>query len=1438
MKIGEILEFRKDLYFEGAVQADWFYDKEKSAKVAENFIFHGKNYFSAGADSFGKKKRIDTISFLEKLVEKFADDGSNPLTLAIADYGTGKSHLAVTLGVFFSGSRYMPETYNKVLKSIKNIDKDAEKRISNKNIGKNLVLVLNGMHDFNLNAAILKAAQRSLILYGLPTECLKTLNRSIKTAFLFFDNNKENKIEDFEQEAKHIGWSETGKRLIVRLGKELIGGKDAFTIVNNVYRKVNGQEIQWDEGISASAVLNTLIDNFCGLAGDFEHVVILFDEFGRYLEYASSVSAGESGDSALQQIFETTQNADGKLQVVNFIQSDIKAYLQRVDQTKNVSRYIGRYDGSEKYYLSSNLETVFANLIQRKDLEAFQENVVLWQKGNENAWKNIFNLINKWLPTKGIWQDYGKFRDVIIEGIYPLHPLATFMLTNLSDYLQNRSSLTLISQSISKVANVNIDIHNGFVILPEQMLRGDLYIELLAAEQEGRQPSQQCINYDNLLRKYNGKLSDNDLIVLRSNLILRILRFKTTDYDDAKEAIKLCSGLTNEEIDEALRNLEHGYAILEFDDHAGCFEFKVDSHGFYNFKSILKRKLAEIKDAGLYKKLFNDMKIRELADMFEDQATNFAIEKRISTNEWSFKQEIYPIEDFTKTIADELLKRWESAISPTTPKGTLVWLYINKNTSNKSLDKVIKIAERFQNRPILLMLVNDADNKLSEDLNRYYVLSSLDQEIKTQYQKYYDEEFNQVTIAIQEQFIYLKKQRQTIAYEGVSSYEKRMTIVLTKIFSDIYPHVIPFCYDGFITKNKNISIKTETAVCTIINTILSNSATANTGLFDYIHNLPNELRIRIEALFTMKPIGSWKCINDDSYHVIPPEQRDVRYIYNLMLKKFTKDKSIPVKDVFSTLTMPPFGLSEEIIALLVAVFCSNMNYCLRCKVNEEIFSIANWRDQIITNNGKKINFGLLKCTSFIWVDNDEISGRFHSLFVRIQGNRNLARVPELQAELAMELKMNTIPDDLSTDLQLVEGILNNGRRGQEAFNSKMEKVEEQYDLALTHNDLYNIQESMLLLHKIVLDSKNIFAINGYDFDDNYQDIIKKRFDELGKVLSANSPKLILEMHCSDVTHIQTFKNHLRKIEDRYKELGFNKFALLTREQCDKEISNIEIIKARQNLKEDCYKFLDEQLDDFTTYIKIKEMLKRGKVLYNTFQGNRNVLGKEASSIGEKLKDRLVSLEAREKELNSSMNEIWDDLDKIKSVGEVRNMVERINIILQTGIGDNNKADYVPLKDGLETLLMDIDGLDDCLGDRNEFKNRSDVLLSKYQNTDLESDYIQSYEEINTRVIENFIESNINVMDEKDQNWEQKYLQIDLDDRNLILKWNEDTKILPVYLKEKTIKEFNKLKAEVDIKLSSFKIEDIVYYFKKLNNSEQISCLKTLTECLNMERESK
>ena len=127
---------------------------KKAAKVAENFVFHGKQYFGVEDQGAGNKKRIDTISLVEELTEKMSDDHANALTLAIADYGTGKSHLAVTLGQIFSGKDYMPETYNRILSNISSIDVKAAEHIKLLTDERNFVLVINGMRDFNLHFEI------------------------------------------------------------------------------------------------------------------------------------------------------------------------------------------------------------------------------------------------------------------------------------------------------------------------------------------------------------------------------------------------------------------------------------------------------------------------------------------------------------------------------------------------------------------------------------------------------------------------------------------------------------------------------------------------------------------------------------------------------------------------------------------------------------------------------------------------------------------------------------------------------------------------------------------------------------------------------------------------------------------------------------------------------------------------------------------------------------------------------------------------------------------------------------------------------------------------------------------------------------------------------------------------------------------------------------
>lgn len=1414
MELGKILEFRKDLYFEGAVQADWFYSPEKASKVTENFVFHGNQYFGIEDQGLGTKKRIDTISLVEELVGKLNDERSNALSLAIADYGTGKSHLAVTMAQIFSGYNYMPETYSKILTNIAGIDTEAASRIKNMSQSRNFVMVINGMRDFNLHSEILKAAQKSMKLYGLPDDGLRKLNRAIETAEIFFVRNANTSLDLFEKAAIKRGWLQTGEALITQIQETLMTNEEAFEIVNEVYSEINGQEIRWDEGLSASSILEMLVSEYCGMNGIFDHIIILFDEFGRYLEYASGVNATKSGESGLQQIYELTQktqNVEGYLHIINFIQRDIKAYLQTVDQTKNISRYIGRFDESEKYYISSNLETVFANLIQRKDKTAFNELVVKWQNNKEFEWRNIFDKLNKWLVAKGMWKDYKLFRKVAVEGIYPLHPISTFMLTNLSDYLQNRSSLTLISRYIDDYSNVNI-LESPVLVMPEQLISGDLYTEMLSAEQEGRQKTQQCIKYDNAIRKFEDKLSEKSLVVLRANLILRILRFRTTDYEEAKDALSMCSGLTITEVENELRWLEDEYAVLEFDDHVGVFDFTEESNGAHDFKIIKKRLMS---DAKVDKSILNSVKILEIAGIFEAQTTNFGVQHKITTSEWMFNQELFPIEELTQNKVKSYIEDWKQSTSSTIAKGKLVWLYVNKDTSSETLALTQKYVQEFNGKPIVLMLLNDVDNRLYDSLIEYTILNNMDDTIRKKYERHFLEDITRAENNLKDELDSLKKQRQRLQKSGIITLTSRMPAVLTSVFDEIYPEAIPFFFDGFITNRNNISSKAAGFYCSFLKMLLSNSVSEAT-----IHNFVAEMRNRVEALFFTASATSWKCINEQ-YHVTPPEEKKTSAVYESIINVINSKGEIACNEIYDTYCKPPYGMSEEVVTLMIAVICANLSYCLRIKYGE-LKNVNSWKDEVITNNDKKIDIKVIKSSVIVLVDAGAVTGKYIRFFDKIKNNHKISEVAYLTNQLEQMVLVDEVPEELEQAYLLAQKNLASGKKARNEWFASIGSVEEKLEAAKENNELYNALEAMELLRDIPY--TRIFNDNGYEYDDECKDNVKSLRMEIDIFVCKIIDQYISNMFCKSVEAINTFRNHNNRIQTKLDDLGYHEYAIRVKAQKEKELNNIEEIRSRQTLREDYKKYMqDSKIDRFTTYINISALLKSGLELQHRVEKYKNSLGKDSEEIVLAVADRIGDLIKAKDRINQDMTDIWDDLYEVKSAEDVEDLLERIAMVLQKGISPSDQTDFIELQKNLQELLRDINKVKEATQSRRVFLEVSEQMREKYKESEFDFEVLPILEEVVSLISSS--------LDEKEISWKNVNLSLGDKSRASVHKWKEKTRFLPEFLTDNTIEAVRKLNREADEIISEGKMEDVIFYFEKLDEYEKVTCIEKLSQLL-------
>lgn len=1407
MRIGEIVTFRKDLYFEGAVQADWFYTKEKAAKVAENFVFHGKDYF--GIESESKAKKIDTVSLVGALSKKLCDEASNPLTLAIADYGTGKSHLAVTLAQLFSGAAYMPETHNNILQNIRRIDASASEEITRNCADNNFVMVINGMKDFNLHYEILRAAQKSLQLYGLSDEKLRRLNRTVETASLFFERNISSQLTLFEQCASERGWTECGESLIARIRDSLMTDEVAFDIINAAYSQINGKEISWDEGISARSILEMLLAEYCGLNGRFDHVIILFDEFGRYLEYASGSDAGKSGDSALQQIFEVAQDADGALQVINFIQSDIKTYLVRVDQTRNISRYIGRYDQSEKYYISSNLETVFANLIYRQNKDAFEQTIVKWQDNSETLWKDIYSKMNRWLSLNGVWGNYDLYRKVIVEGIYPMHPLSTYMLTQLSDYLQNRSSMTLISHYIDSIANY--DIEDGVpLIMPEELMKGDLYQEMLSSEINGKQLSQHCIRYDNILRKQGDKLTEGSLSVLRANLIVRILRFKTRDYNDAKEALMLCSGLSASQLGDELQLLENEYAVLGFDEHAGCFDFMEDSRGAHEYK-IKKKRLAATWHAD-FRVMFKTAKILELGEVSELQETAFGTNHKILTNEWKYAQEVLMAEDVTESLAMSYLKGWKDSRSATIPKGRLIWAYVNKDTEYSTLDNLQRIASLLLETPIVIMLLNDAENRLFNALTNYDLIDRMDDSIRQTYARAYSDDLRQAEEIVQNEFDALKKQRERVCKDSVIPMKKRLQMALTDVFEDLYPNAVSFNFDGLLTASNNFTGKGSSYYCQIMKMLLSNNVS-----FDTIHDFPSDVRSKISSVLMESGATAWKCISN-SYSIMPPADDSARRIYDETVDALYTNKSYDCITFINRYCYPPYGMSEEAAILMLAVILANNSYCIRIKYNHSQNAITKWKEDVIVND-KKIDFDLIRASEFVLIDTDAIEARFQQLFNRLNATMYLDEVITLQRDIEAYAENNGVPESLAINYRLAQSRFETAGRAKKEWNTNIAKAEDQLEEADAQGNVYNALLALEAIEEIPIYS--IFEDNGFSMSDDDKAVIRELSDKSHHIVDYYFDTWLAgTIHCKSVEAMTQFEKHIKRCNEKLVRFGFTKYASRLVTQGQSELTKKDEIRSRQELLADGQKFLAAYKKiSFNNYTDITDMLNKANDLVDRLKMFELSLGNDAKKLHSKLDECIGRLSSSQKRIQEDMSNIWDDLAGAQTLEDIKSVQSCLAMVMNYRIAARDLRDFDDLKTVLDLFVSDLDSLQSAVRNRETLRQTIEELRDKYSDSEMDFDVCT--------VLEDEIHRAEEAIDTKDIAWRNKYLTLGDRSRETIHTWKENTRVLPCYLSQDTITAVEQMRQEADQLISDAMIDDVVFYFKKLNADERKHCLDLL-----------
>lgn len=499
-----------------------------------------------------------------KILNRYVDsilDNNNQSNILIGPYGKGKSHL-----LLFFLAMIAKENDEVFLRRLVEKVAEVDSSVSNKLLGilssekKLLPIIISNSQD-DLNQTFMIALNNALKRAGLSDLMPDTFFTS---AIDMINSWKKNYKETYE-----------------KLGE----------LVSNYYRNVNdlvGDLRQCDE--KALSVFKEVYPNltsgniFNPLAGGdvlimyksvaeklrevgYTGLYIVFDEFSKYIEAQDKKAAGKNM-KILQDLCELANDSkDPQIFITYVAHKSIKEYGDYLSKA-TINAFTGIEGRIQDFYFdtsSKNNYELIKNAI-KTDVKKLDEIPDKERYFGEELIESFYKL-----PAFKSSFEYSDFVDLIVKGCFPLNPLTTYCLFNVSERVaQNERTLfTFISKDeeytlarFVREHNLNDSYSMDVSVIYDYfkvIFKKDVFNEAIHNE---------WLNAEYALKKAN---NNEDEVIIKTIAVVNIVN-KVDELPASIEIIKLASGIPNAE--EVIRRLEDAKVL-----------YKVSSNNTYRFKT-------------------------------------------------------------------------------------------------------------------------------------------------------------------------------------------------------------------------------------------------------------------------------------------------------------------------------------------------------------------------------------------------------------------------------------------------------------------------------------------------------------------------------------------------------------------------------------------------------------------------------------------------------------------------------------------------------------------------------------------------------------------------------------------------------------------------------------------------------------------------------------
>jgi len=1012
-RLGDIVAFRGDRLFNGAVNLDWFgTDDARSRAASAAFVFHGPRYHGVHQEDVGtghQHNLMDTATLARNVVRQCYGSEDPPFTLAIAGYGTGKSHLALTLARLLSDP--LGEGAEPILSALTSVDEaiGREVRALLEEAGQPcLVLALNGMQNLDLTAEITRQIVRDLKARGLDPKPLDELRpRFAQAATLIRMSNAE-----VVQELVTVCDADGVQDILNGLGQQ---EESTYAKVHDFFAS-RGMTIRALAGESLSDVIKVAVREYCGRGRPYRSLVVLFDEFGRYTEFATYRSQ-IAGSGALQDLFEAIQAHEGSACFVGFIQFELNAYVQRIapEYRNEILRYVARYQTAKRIYLSINLETLIASLLEKRRPQALDDRFDSVQAHRES--QEIMETLARWFPeacNHRLWRDLNQFHTVIRKGCWPLSAFSTwflFYLASAGKHLQERSALALLGDAFARQEETDVPDRRAWDLAPTDLWSDALQQELLSSEESGQQGSV-AHAFASVTARHGARLTSDGLQFLRAVVLASKLGLQSTDRDDATKALAELAGITLGAAEAAVRLLSDEYNVLEWDEAFKEFGILGDAVPRTQFLSFVRQRVASSYDEAGKARLFAS-KAGGWCDLLGDLECDFAERHRIATREWRFQSVTANLDQLAPHItlaADQ----WRESLGVDEPRGTIIYCYVepSRDVALVASDaaKLLRMAAREAGVPLIPMavvLVCDADGALGQALAEFAVLEeSVSSEDKVRFGNLivaHQDKLRQVIRDLIERRI---RERRYVTGLKEALESRRLSDAGTELFNKAYESPIQFPFDGFSTAKGNAADTCQELTAELL-----------TGRLIFDSVIAKPVKAKNRALTVLKDTwGVFSTKGDVSRRPSHPVLRSIMQKWDDLLA--TGEQRLQVEGAVRQVCLPPHGANIASAGLLLGVFVAPRAGKLVVLRNGEQLAVTQWvQDGLF--RGKFIDLASLHGVDLVSIG--EASSEWKTLLDEWeQADSHLARRDCLQRATALRNRIPIPPADAYREMHLRE----------------------------------------------------------------------------------------------------------------------------------------------------------------------------------------------------------------------------------------------------------------------------------------------------------------------------------------------------------------------------------------------------------------------------------